>query len=216
MRILTVLAASASVAGVLMTAAPASADYIDGVTYPNAGQVNMAVYNFTGTGGDVTAQFAGSSAGDTDAIAMFVNGVMDGSFVFNNHTSNIGDQVNFGTVAAGATITFELYNYSTSTGLWSVAGQSPDGDNHAYAVNVAACQDYDVAGVGCNEAGVFVGFEDLAAYQGSDFDYNDDTYIFQNLAPVNVSEPGTLALFGVGLLGLAAIAAPRRRRATVL
>ena len=58
--------------------------------------------------------------------------------------------------------------------------------------------------------GTFIGMEDLAANQGSDFDYNDDQFVFTNIATNVVPEPSMLILCS-GLLSLLPVARRRFR-----
>jgi hypothetical protein len=49
----------------------------------------------------------------------------------------------------------------------------------------------------------YVGWEDLTANQGSDFDYNDLIFAFANTTTRKLPEPFTLSLMGMGLAGTA-------------
>jgi hypothetical protein len=187
------------------------------IPYPSVGTpITIADYGFTaGSTGSITGTFIGSSAQDNDFIAMFgfVGGtwvdlttgcggagtiVVNGNcFIFENHATSQGQTANFGDVTAGEALKFEGYNAATSTFLSSIAGDNGDGKNHFYSTDLVAGQAF--AG---SPAGTFMGLEDLlGGAQGSDYDYNDDQYIFQNLVPRNVPEPGTVALFGAALAG---------------
>jgi hypothetical protein len=197
---------SASVFGLALLGVPQLAS-AGAIPYQTPGvPITLATYNFTGTGGDVTAYYAGSSAGDTDEVGMFVwNGtsyVQQGGWQFNNHAGiPVGTSVDFGAVGAGVSIEFVLWNVSAGDFLSSIAADNADGFNHAYATAAAAGQAY-----GGSPAGTFVGFEDLLRQQGSDFDYNDDTYVFTQVAGVApLPEPGTLSLLGIAMLGLGAL-----------
>ena len=57
-----------------------------------------------------------------------------------------------------------------------------------------------------------MGFEDL--YGGGDLDYNDFKLVLTNVVdPIAAPEPATLALFGIGLVGLGF--ARRKRKTSV-
>jgi hypothetical protein len=85
-----------------------------------------------------------------------------------------------------------------------------DGFQHIYST--------DFGGNGTIPAGTYVAFEDLLASQGSDFDYNDDSFVFFNLATNTGSTPipGALPLFasGIGLIGVLALRRKRKNLAT--
>jgi hypothetical protein len=176
------------------------------IPYPNAGTINPAVPNFTASAtGSVTGFFFGFNAADTDSIEMLVNGVPSAAgFGFVNQTSAVGSSFNFGNVTVGDTITFLLRNSTTSTDFSSNPTLNADLTQHIYST--------DFGGNGTIPAGTYVAFEDLLATQGSDFDYNDDSFVFTNLAQVSGTPiPGALPLFmsGLGALGIVAL---RRKR----
>jgi len=169
------------------------------VPYSNAGTPNTQTYVFTAQAtGDVMAYFAGSNADYMNQITLLVNGVATGISGLNNHTSAYGDQLNFGSVNAGDVLTFALVNINPgNVGPWySNASMNADGYQHIYASAYA--------GDSLIPAGIAVGFEDLRI--GSDFDYNDENFVFTNLATettdTNVPEPASLGLMLIGAAGL--------------
>ena len=176
------------------------------IPYPFAGTPNADNYTFTATDtGNITAYFAGSDAGHTDTIGLLVNVFPTGPIgLRDNHTSNIGDSIVFGSVNAGDTLTFFLFDENTSSTWYSDRSPNRDGNTqHVYST----LYDGVTPPLGV-PAGTFIGFEDLSLAQGGDFDYNDDSFVFTNVSiNLTTSEtplPGAVWLFagGLGLLGM--------------
>ena len=193
----------------LAIAANASAGTIP---YPNAGTINPDMYTFTATAtGPIEAFFVGSSASLEENIGLYINGVSTGITGLNNHTSSQGDMVDLGTAHAGDTLTFVMYIPPASGSplpafSWSSdPTQNSDGIQHVYATDVTAGQAY----VG-SPAGTYIGWEDLPK-STSDFDYNDDQYVFVNVSGA-VPEASTWAMMLAGFGGLAFAGLRRTRK----
>ncbi len=190
-------------------AAAALPAFADGcIPYCNPGTIAPTNVFMAATTGDITGYFvqggaaSGGGAGDLDFVRMLdiTTGTMS-PWLFNNQTSLPGDTADFGFANAGDTLVFELQNVSLGGEIFaSQPSLSEDGVNHAYATHFSG----GILNGTVFPAGTYVGMEDLPNGQ-SDFNYNDDSFIFTGVSQGTTPEPGTLALFGSGILGLAGV-----------
>jgi len=175
--------------------------------YPTSGSPDNVVthVNFAG-GAGITAYFYSVSAADTDTISVYdetTHSYLSPQGVFNNQSPlSVGSTVTFtsATLHTGDLLAFELFNTSYSGDVFaSDASLSTDGVNHAY-ITAFSGSIPDISGT---ITGMFVGMEDLPK-GASDFDYNDDTFVFTNVAPTTATpEPSSFLLLGTGLIGVA-------------
>jgi hypothetical protein len=193
--------AVAGIAIVLFTQ-PASA----AIVYPNTGLENPTAYNFIADStGDLIAYFASSSAALDQRLGLLVNGISTGITGLDNHTTVVGQSFNFGHVTRGDALTFVDAINGGAT-WYSDPVLNSDRGNHVYSISAGAGQAF--AG---SPAGTFVGFEDLT-FPHTDFDYNDQTFIFAVAAAA--PEASTWAMMIFGFMGVGFMAYRRRGRPT--
>jgi hypothetical protein len=141
--------------------------------------------------------FINYNAGDLDSVRLVdLTTGYTSPYYFQNYYTDPGAVQNFGTVNEGDSLVFELNNAYVPGIFASDPSLSTDGVNHAYITPYSGGV---VNGVDV-PAGLYVGMEDLPN-GGSDFDYNDDNFVFTNVSAV--PEPGSLTLLGTGILGVA-------------
>jgi hypothetical protein len=195
--------------------------HADSIPYPNPGTYNAVTYSFTATAnGDVVAYFAGSGAGFDNQVGLLVNGVQQGGFGLDDHTSALGDALNFGPVSAGDSLVFVMDNLTLNQLAYSdpslnVGYDSPGdtiGHNHIYATPYTATSPI-IGDPGVIPAGIYVGFEDLP-FPDSDFNYTDETFVVTNVTLASVPEPSTALLSIISTLIVGGAIACRRRQSS--
>jgi hypothetical protein len=134
----------------------------------------------------VIATYEGNSASYSNDL------LLNGVFIFNNHTTPVGTMVDLGSFAPGTELVFQLHVNNTGYDVYT-GPDSRNPDSHAHA-RVQA--DWE-------PGTTLVSFEDL--FNGP-FDYNDLSFSFTNTtsSATPVPEPGPLLLMlaGIGLIGL--------------
>jgi len=173
--------------------------------------------------GNVTAVYVFADAGNTSILNELTPAAI--AQIFCNHSTggctgaNPGDTMALG--VQNGVMTFSLHNTNTGSTFFS---DLPDSDGN-YHVKIS--EDYSDFGQGALPGAAdtvisglissgmtvtYIGWEDLAADQGSDFDYNDLIFAFANTTTRKVPEPMTLSLMGAGVAG-AAWARRRKKKA---
>jgi hypothetical protein len=182
------------------------------VPYPTPGFENPLTYTFTAAStGHVIAYFAGSTATFQNELGMSVNGDAVGSFGLDNTTTVYGTSFDLGAVNSGDTLTFVMHNIAPGLGnLYSnpaLNGAYDSEGTHNHIYSTAFVSD------GTIPNGTFVAFEDLPA-ASADWNYNDEDFVFTNVASQTTAVPLPAAVWG-GILLLGGLVTRRglRRRA---
>ncbi len=177
----------------------------DSIPYPNVGTIAPQVLTYAATSGGINVFYFGSQASFTDTVEIVdVATSFDSGAILSNHSTALGQTLLVGTSAgqinAGDQLVF--YINSPQGKFASVASLSADGVNHGYITTFSGGT---INGVSI-PSGIYVGLEDEANGQ-SDFNYNDDTFVFTgvNAIPASTPEPGTFALLGTGILSAAGL-----------
>ena len=211
------MAAGTALAAVMAFGGFGAAKAADVIGYPCCGY-NPVTYSFTASkSGDLVAYFAGAWAGYDNQLGVLVNGVQQGGFGLDDHASTVGQSYDFGPVAAGDTLVFILRDLTLGENAFSdpsmnlsydlgPATGTTAGHNHIYSTSYTATNPI----IDSIPAGTFVAFEDLP-FPRSDYDYNDETFVFTDVGVTDVSvtgrggvpEPATWAMMflGVGMIG---------------
>jgi hypothetical protein len=188
----------------------------DIIPYPTTGTENRVTYTFTAAStGDLIGYFAGSTAGYDEQLGLLDNGVLtSGGYGLDDHTSNIGQSFDFGSVHAGDILIFVDQIITGNPGFVysdsSLNNPYDGGHNHVYSTDVSAGQISALI-----PAGIYVAFEDEPA-SFSNFNYFDDTFVFEDVATVtSTPEPSTWVAGALMLLpmGVSAIRKLRKNQA---
>lgn len=184
-----------SIAILIATAAVSSETLAAGnASYAKAGSYNTLAYSFNAQAtGDIVAYFTGASAAYDSQISVMVNGVSTGIFGLNNHSSSIGQSIDFGSVKAGDKLVFvlrvlgssqQLYSDASMNGGYDFGSSKLNGANHIFSTFYDGTNPV-LSGV---PSGTSIQFEDLK-FGHSDYDYNDETFVFTNVSAAVKGQP---------------------------
>ena len=184
------------------------------IPYANVGSVAPEVPVFASGSGGIDVFYFGSGANFYDSVEVFDPSTgFDSGPILGNHSTALGAEMLVGGAPGQINANDQLVFYIDSPAgkFASLSAYSEDGVNHAYITTYAGGA---VGGVTI-PGGLYVGMEDQTSFY-SDFDYNDDSFVFAGVSAPSLPtaatpEPSTLALLGTGLLGVAGTV---RRRLT--
>lgn len=214
----------ALLASSLLLASSATVMADDIIPYPNSGFVNPVTYTFKAAAtGNITAYFVGGGglggALYDNELGLLVNGVSTNVIGLDNQTSSVGDSLNLGSVQMGDTLVFVMQNNSLSgEDVYSdpALNGSYDGGigiNHIYSTAYTMTPP-----IGSITDGTYVAFEDQPAKYNPDYNYNDEAFVFTNVASVSSAAPlPSTAWSGLAIMaGMIGAFSIRRRRLSAI
>ena len=156
---------------------------LPGTPYPTRGIENPVSYTFTATTtGDLSAWFMGSTALYEETLGLEIDGVDTGIAGLDNHLTTGNQRLDFGNVVAGQTLVFKINVITTGDTWYTDTLRNVDGASHIWSAAYVGGENAVVP------SGTFVAFEDLAAAH-SDWNYNDETFVFSNVTPHEFETP---------------------------
>jgi hypothetical protein len=158
---------------------------------PNGGNPLLNGEEIIASGGDVTLTFLGPTTAIYNDVIFLASPANGFGMFFPNHTTPNGATIDLGNYAAGTELEFGIYAANSGQTWYSGPdSRNSDGAVHAYLVN-----NYE----GLADT-VYVGFEDLGANAGSDWNYVD--HIFAVSGATVPDAVSTASLLGFSFCGL--------------
>ncbi|SDA10875.1 PEP-CTERM protein-sorting domain-containing protein [Nitrosospira sp. Nsp18] len=165
---------------------------------------------FTTSTDSVIATYQGNSASYSNDLYLMLDGSRhpgnDGNtandlFIFNNHASPVGSNMNIGSFTAGTELFFRIHVNNTGNDFFTgAAAGNADGQFHARVEE------------NWQPNTTLVSFEDLYDPSGNSSVFNDLSFSFSNTSNTSVvPEPETYAMFLAGLSIIGALAGRRKK-----